>query len=123
MRAVKRQHSNFFYDRNNKQEDKTHLADFVFEEFQNNKKGGIQPNGRRINIMTSKDIDDERPLNNADSEDAALEKLSQFSIIRLLGSGSYAQVKLAQHKMSKQRVAIKIYSKSKLNDVAKNSAV
>ena len=101
MRAVKRQHSNFFYDRKNKQEDKTHLADFVFEEFQNNRKGGIQPNGRRINIMTSKDIDDERPLNNADSEDAALEKLSQFSIIRLLGSGSYAQVKLAQHKMSK----------------------
>lgn len=76
VRITKRQHSNFFYDRKNQQEDKTHLADFVFENFQNTKKGGIQPNGRRLNIMTSKDIDEERPLNNAESEDGALEKLS-----------------------------------------------
>ena len=73
--------------------------------------------------MTSKDIDDERPINNAEDEDAAMEKLSQFTIIRLLGAGSYAQVKLAQHKVSKQRVAIKIYNKSKLNNIAKSSAV
>jgi serine/threonine protein kinase len=32
-------------------------------------------------------------------------------------------VKLAQHKTSKQRVAIKIYNKAKLSDVAKSSAV
>lgn len=85
--------------------------------------GGIQANGKKLNIMTSKDIDLERPLNNAEDEDDALQKLSQFTIIRLLGSGSYAQVKLAQHKVSKQRVAIKIYNKSKLNDLAKCSAV
>ena len=41
MRAMQRQHNNFFYDRKNQQTDKTQVADFVFEEFQNNKKGGI----------------------------------------------------------------------------------
>jgi len=40
-------------------------------------------------------------------------KLSKFQIIRLLGQGAYAQVKLAQNKETKQRVAIKIYPKHK----------
>mmetsp|Transcript_18569 Transcript_18569/g.31763 ORF Transcript_18569/g.31763 Transcript_18569/m.31763 type:complete len:262 (-) Transcript_18569:26-811(-) len=44
-------------------------------------------------------------------------------MIRLLGQGAYAQVKLAQHKRTKQRVAIKIYPKYKLNDVSKRRAV
>jgi serine/threonine protein kinase len=41
----------------------------------------------------------------------------------LLGQGAYAQVKLAQNKTTKQRVAIKIYPKYKLNDSSKKRAV
>lgn len=53
----------------------------------------------------------------------AQEKLSKYQIIRLLGTGAYAQVKLAQNKETKQRVAIKIYPKYKLNDSSKRNAV
>ena len=41
----------------------------------------------------------------------------------MLGSGAYATVKLAQNKKTKQRVAIKIYPKYKLNDPSKKQAV
>lgn len=41
----------------------------------------------------------------------------------MLGQGAYAQVKLAQNKNTKQRVAIKIYPKYKLNDASKKKAV
>lgn len=50
-------------------------------------------------------------------------KLEEFLMIRHLGSGAYANVKLAQHKNSKQKVAIKIYPKYKLNDAVKKKAV
>ena len=43
-------------------------------------------------------------------------KLEDYQFIRLLGSGAYATVKLGQHKKSKNKVAIKIYPKYKLND-------
>lgn len=57
-------------------------------------------------------------------EDPAIQsKLDDFIIIRHLGSGAYANVKLAQHKKTKQKVAIKIYPKYKLNDVTKRKAV
>jgi len=41
----------------------------------------------------------------------------------MLGQGAYAHVKLAQHKSSKKRVAMKIYPKFKLNDPQKRKAV
>lgn len=44
-------------------------------------------------------------------------------MVRHLGSGAYANVKLAQHKKSKGKVAIKIYLKFKLNDATKKKAV
>ena len=44
-------------------------------------------------------------------------------MVRHLGSGAYANVKLAQHKKTKLKVAIKIYPKYKLNDVTKKKAV
>ena len=57
-------------------------------------------------------------------EDPAIaSKLDDFLIIRHLGSGAYANVKLAQHKKTKQKVAIKIYPKYKLNDATKRKAV
>ena len=34
-------------------------------------------------------------------EEQAQQKLNEYQIIRLLGSGAYAQVKLAQHKKTK----------------------
>lgn len=56
-------------------------------------------------------------------DDININKLEDYQLIRLLGSGAYATVKLAQHKRSKQKVAIKIYAKYKLNDQTKKKAV
>ena len=50
------------------------MADFVFEEIPDNKIGGIQADGRRINVMTAKDLN--APVNNAAGEAEALEKLA-----------------------------------------------
>lgn len=44
-------------------------------------------------------------------------------MVRHLGQGAYATVKLAQHKKTKSKFAIKIYAKYKLNDVTKKKAV
>jgi hypothetical protein len=38
----------------------------VFEEIDDGKIGGIQPGGKRINVMTAKDKD--APINNAHNE-------------------------------------------------------
>jgi hypothetical protein len=43
-------------------------------------------------------------------------RLEDYQLVRLLGSGAYATVKLGQNKKTKQKVAIKIYPKYKLND-------
>ena len=50
-------------------------------------------------------------------------KLEDYIMVRHLGSGAYANVKLAQHKKTKAKVAIKIYPKYKLNDATKRKAV
>jgi len=52
-----------------------------------------------------------------------MQKLEEYAMIRVLGSGAYGTVKLAQHKKTKQKVAIKIYPRFKLNDAAKLKAV
>ncbi|CDW78707.1 protein kinase domain containing protein [Stylonychia lemnae] len=57
------------------------------------------------------------------SDDLNINKLEDYQLIRLLGSGAYATVKLGQNKKSKQKVAIKIYPKYKLNDPTKKKAV
>jgi serine/threonine protein kinase len=59
----------------------------------------------------------------AELEKDAEKKLSEYQLIRNIGQGAYAQVKLAQHKQTKQKVAIKIYPKFKLNDPSKRKAV
>ena len=50
-------------------------------------------------------------------------KLDDYQLVRLLGSGAYATVKLGQNKRTKQKVAVKIYPKYKLNDQTKKKAV
>ena len=50
-------------------------------------------------------------------------KLEDYVIIRVLGSGAYATVKLATHKPTKKKVAMKIYPKFKLNDANKRKSV
>lgn len=66
---------------------------------------------------------DEFPFGRCTDDKDAKKKLDEYQIIRMLGQGGCAQVKLAQHKESKQRVAIKIYQRSKLNDPRKKTAV
>lgn len=41
-------------------------------------------------------------------------RLGQYDIVRTLGEGSFGKVKLATHKVSQQKVALKIISRSKL---------
>ncbi len=49
--------------------------------------------------------------------------LEDFKINRQLGSGAYAQVKLATHERTKVRVALKMYPKSKVNIGIRRKAV
>ena len=51
------------------------------------------------------------------------DKLSKYEIKQTLGKGSYAIVKLAINKNTKEKFAIKIYDKSKLNDNYKKRGV
>ena len=41
-------------------------------------------------------------------------RLGQYEIVRTLGEGSFGKVKLATHKVSGQKVALKIISRGKL---------
>ena len=43
-----------------------------------------------------------------------MNRLSQYRMIRVLGEGSFGKVKLAQHKVTGQEVALKIISRRKL---------
>ena len=42
---------------------------------------------------------------------------------KVIGQGAYAVVRLAEHRESNQKFAIKIYEKLKLNDQMKRKAV
>ena len=74
LKQNQRQYSNYFYDlkqcglvdaeddeeefeREVKKDEGGGLADFVFEELEDSRTGGIQPGGKKINAMTKKDID------------------------------------------------------------------
>ena len=50
-------------------------------------------------------------------------KIEDYSITKELGKGSYAVVKLAMHKITKQKYAIKIYKKELLLDPQKRNTV
>lgn len=43
-----------------------------------------------------------------------MNRLSQYRMIKVLGEGSFGKVKLAQHKVTGQEVALKIISRRKL---------
>ena len=51
------------------------------------------------------------------------DKLSKYEIGADLGKGAYAKVKLATNKITKEKFAIKIYEKEKLNSNSKKSCV
>jgi hypothetical protein len=53
----------------------------------------------------------------------SLRKIDEYSIIKELGKGSYASVKLAFNKVNKNKYAIKIYSKKALSDPQKKDTV
>ena len=50
-------------------------------------------------------------------------KIENYVLGRALGQGAYASVRLAIHKQTKKKVAIKIYEKQKLCDIRKKSGV
>jgi serine/threonine protein kinase len=47
--------------------------------------------------------------------------LHNFKILRIIGSGSFAVVKLAVNEETKQRVALKIYDNSKLSGIKRRA--
>ena len=53
----------------------------------------------------------------------AKKKIAEYEMKKILGKGAYAVVKLAEHKKTKRKVAIKIYPKFKLNDAQKKKTV
>jgi hypothetical protein len=53
----------------------------------------------------------------------SLRKIDEYSIIKELGKGSYASVKLAFNKVNKNKYAIKVYSKKALSDPQKKDTV
>jgi serine/threonine protein kinase len=72
---------------------------------------------------TTQDFSSLQISSKAIEDPSVLSKLEDYLIVRHLGSGAYANVKLAQHKKTKLKVAIKIYPKYKLNDATKRKAV
>jgi MAP/microtubule affinity-regulating kinase/serine/threonine-protein kinase NIM1 len=71
----------------------------------------------QINI----DCNNENILKEEDSNKK--DKLSKYEIGQELGKGAYAKVKLAINKITKEKFAIKIYEKEKLNSNSKKSCV
>lgn len=49
--------------------------------------------------------------------------LKNYKLGRVIGQGAYAVVRLAEHRETNQKFAVKIYDKSKLNDQMKRRAV
>ncbi len=98
----------------------------MLEQYQSNK---LNPNKRghtfkeHSNSIPVQQVELQLQKQITSTEDLTLNKLEDYQLVRLLGSGAYATVKLGQHKKSKNKVAIKIYPKYKLNDPTKRKAV
>ena len=81
-----------------------------------------------INI-DCKEKQEKNNINNNNNEDNnninnnKKDKLSKYEIGEELGKGAYAKVKLATNKLTKEKFAIKIYEKEKLNSNSKKSCV
>ena len=81
-----------------------------------------------INIDCNKDKENINNINNSiekndNNNNAKKDKLSKYEIGEVLGKGAYALVKLAKNKITKEKYAIKIYEKEKLNSNSKKSCV
>ena len=61
--------------------------------------------------------------NNNNNNNNKKDKLAKYEIGPELGKGAYAKVKLATNKITKEKFAIKIYEKEKLNSNSKKSCV
>ena len=75
-----------------------------------------------INIDCNKENQDNNNDNNIKKEEKK-DKLSKYEIGEEIGKGAYAKVKLATNKITKEKFAIKIYEKEKLNSNSKKSCV
>lgn len=60
--------------------------------------------------------------NSASQHNLFNKKLDDYTLIKEIGKGAYSVVKLALHKPSKKKVAIKFYDKKVLLDDQKNFA-
>ena len=84
----------------------------------------IRKNSKKtsINIDCNKENQDNNNDNNNKKEEKK-DKLSKYEIGEEIGKGAYAKVKLATNKITKEKFAIKIYEKEKLNSNSKKSCV
>ena len=61
--------------------------------------------------------------NNKNEDNNKKDKLSKYEIGEEIGKGAYAKVKIATNKITKEKFAIKIYEREKLNSNSKKSCV
>ena len=61
--------------------------------------------------------------NNNDGKETKKDKLAKYEIGESLGKGAYATVKLVTNKITKEKFAMKIYEKEKLNSNSKKNCV
>ena len=87
-------------------------------------KGRKNVKKEQINIDCNKEKEKNNENKTKDGENYnKKDKLSKYEIGEELGKGAYAKVKLAINKITKEKFAIKIYEREKLNSNSKKSCV
>ena len=103
------------------QKNNNNISDIVRNNNINNKSRQKKINSRNHSIESS--LSTFSNLSEISSSSIFNGKIEDYLITKELGKGSYATVKLAVHKKSKQKYAIKIYTKALLLDPQKRSTV
>ena len=111
-----------FFDLNNSNFNKTCYVDS--NKKINNFKKCIKKDKNRISSVDNKLLNSsDKNMSNKITQNIFEGKIDNYLITKELGKGSYAIVKLATHKITKQKFAIKIYSKVSLLDCQKRNTV
>jgi tRNA A-37 threonylcarbamoyl transferase component Bud32 len=123
---------NLYVKKQNKTKEKINMKAFttLYSNNNINHNNDIYQNNILNSISQSKNIfNQEKKENNKNDKNfnpilnSIEDKINKYLIGRELGKGAYANVRLVIDKLTKQKYAMKIYDKSKLNDNAKKKCV
>ena len=76
-----------------------------------------------INIDCQEKLNENKNNKNEENNNNKKDKLSKYEIGEEIGKGAYAKVKIAINKITKEKFAIKIYEREKLNSNSKKNCV